>query len=100
MKTKINFKKLHQADLFINSSVMELSQEDDRAFSEFLRNKKREKDLVNVRQKRLKMKTSIQIPTKEPLSVNKKITYNSLEEAFEAKHQKANEFIKKVKLTF
>ena len=49
MKTKINFKKLHQADLFINSSVVELSQEDDRAFSEFLSNKKREKDLVNVR---------------------------------------------------
>ena len=49
MKTKINFKKLHQADLFINSSVVELSQEEDRAFSEFLKNKKKEKDLVNVR---------------------------------------------------
>ncbi len=44
-----NFKKLHQADLFINSSVVELSQEDDRAFSEFLKNKKKEKDLANVR---------------------------------------------------
>jgi hypothetical protein len=42
-----NLKKLHQADLFINSSVVELSHEDDRAFSEFLKNKK--KDLVNVR---------------------------------------------------
>ena len=49
MKTKINFKKLQQTDLFINSSVMELSQEEERVFSEFLRNKKREKDLVNVR---------------------------------------------------
>ena len=49
MKTKINFKKIHQADLFINSSVVELSQEEERAFSEFLRNKKREKDFVNVR---------------------------------------------------
>jgi hypothetical protein len=49
MKTKINFKKLHQADLFINSSVVELSQEDDHAFSEFLKNKKKVKDLVNVR---------------------------------------------------
>ena len=49
MKIKINFKKLHQADLFINSSVVELSQEDNLAFSEFLRNKEREKDLVNVR---------------------------------------------------
>ena len=49
MKTKINFKKLHQADLFINSYVVKLSQEEERAFSEFLRNKKREKDLVNVR---------------------------------------------------
>ena len=36
MKTKMNFKKLHQADLFINSSVVELSQEDDRAFLNFL----------------------------------------------------------------
>lgn len=44
-----NFKKLHQADLFINSSLVELSQEDDLAFSEFLRNKKKEKDLVNVK---------------------------------------------------
>ena len=48
MKIKIDFKKLHQTDLFINSSVMELSQEDDRAFSEFLRNKKRDKDLVKI----------------------------------------------------
>ena len=46
------------------------------------------------------MKISIQIPAKQPLSANKKITYNSLEEAFETKHQKANEFIQKVKLTF
>ncbi len=46
------------------------------------------------------MKTSTQVPTKQPVSVNKKVTYNTLEEAFEAKHQKANEFIKKVKLTF
>ena len=44
-----NFKKLHQADLFINSSVVELSQEDDRAFSEFLKSKKKEKDLVNMK---------------------------------------------------
>ena len=49
MKTKINFKKLHQADLFINSSVVELSQEDDRVFSEFLKNKKKDKDSVNVK---------------------------------------------------
>ena len=49
MKTKTNFKKLHQADLFINSSIVELSQEDDRAFSEFLRNKKKDKDSVNVK---------------------------------------------------
>jgi hypothetical protein len=49
MKTKINFKKLHQADLFINSSVVEHSQEDDHAFSEFLKNKKKDKDLVNVK---------------------------------------------------
>jgi hypothetical protein len=49
MKTKTNFKKLHQVDLFINSSVVELSQENDRAFSEFLKNKKKEKDLVNVK---------------------------------------------------
>jgi hypothetical protein len=49
MKTKINFKKLHQADLFINSSVVELSQNDDRAFSEFLKNKKKDKDPVNVK---------------------------------------------------
>lgn len=46
MKTKINFKKLHHADLLINSSVIELSQEDDRAFSEFLKSKKKLKDLV------------------------------------------------------
>ena len=49
MKIKINFKKLHQAELSINTSVVELSQEDDRAFSEFLRNKKKEKELMNVR---------------------------------------------------
>lgn len=49
MKIKINFRKLHQADLFINSSVVKISQEDDRAFSEFLRNKKKEKELMNVR---------------------------------------------------
>ena len=49
VETEDNFKKLHQADLFINSSVVELSHEDDRAFSEFLKNKKKEKDLVNVR---------------------------------------------------
>ena len=36
MKTKLNFKKLHQADLFINSSVVELSQEEERAFLSFL----------------------------------------------------------------
>jgi benzoyl-CoA reductase/2-hydroxyglutaryl-CoA dehydratase subunit BcrC/BadD/HgdB len=46
------------------------------------------------------MKTSIQIPVKQSVSNSKKVTYNSLEEAFETKHQKANEFIKKVKLTF
>ena len=51
MKTKINFKKLHQADLFINSSVVELSQEEERAFSEFLSNKKRENELMRVRWK-------------------------------------------------
>ena len=34
------------------------------------------------------------------VSVNKKIKYNSLEEAFEENHKKANEFIKKVKLSF
>lgn len=49
MKTKINLKKLHQTDLFINSSVVELSQDDDRAFSKFLKIKKKEKVLVNVR---------------------------------------------------
>ena len=49
IETAVNFKKLHQADLFINSSVVELSQQDDRAFSEFLKNKKKEKDLVNVK---------------------------------------------------
>jgi hypothetical protein len=49
VETGDNFKKLHQADLFINSSIVELSQEDDRAFSEFLRNKKKDKDLVNVK---------------------------------------------------
>jgi hypothetical protein len=49
MKTKINFKKLHNADLFINSSAAEISPEDDRAFSEFLKNKKKSKDLSNVR---------------------------------------------------
>ena len=49
MKTKTNFKKLQQADLFINSSIVELSQEDNRAFSEFLRNKKKERELVNVK---------------------------------------------------
>ncbi len=48
MKTKINFKKLHQADLSINSSVVELSREDDRAFSEFLKSKKKEKESVNM----------------------------------------------------
>ena len=46
------------------------------------------------------MKTSIQVPVKQSVSVDNKVTYNSLEQAFEAKHQKANEFIKKVKLTF
>jgi hypothetical protein len=49
MKIKINFKKLHIADLFINSSAVEISPEDDRAFSEFLKNKKKSKDLSNVR---------------------------------------------------
>ena len=46
------------------------------------------------------MKTSIQVPAKQSVLESKKVTYNSLEEAFEAKHQKANEFIKKVKLSF
>jgi hypothetical protein len=46
MKTKINFKKLHQADLSINSSVVKLTQEEERSFSEFLKNKK--KGLVNI----------------------------------------------------
>ncbi|MDZ7900339.1 MAG: hypothetical protein U5N85_20225 [Arcicella sp.] len=46
MKTKINFKKLHQSDLSINSSVVKLSQEEERTFSEFLKSKK--KGLVNV----------------------------------------------------
>ena len=41
MKTKINFKKLHQADLRVNSLVVELSQEDDNAFSEFLKIKRK-----------------------------------------------------------
>ena len=45
MKTKMNFKKLHQADLFINSSVVELSQEDDRAFLNFLAIKSEKRDL-------------------------------------------------------
>lgn len=49
MKTKINFKKLHSADLFINSSAVEILPEDDRAFSEFLKNKKKYKDLSIVK---------------------------------------------------
>jgi HTH-type transcriptional regulator / antitoxin HigA len=40
------------------------------------------------------------ISDNQSVSVNKKIKYKSLEEAFEAKHQKANEFIKKVDLSF
>lgn len=49
MKTKIDFKKLQNADLFINSSAIQTSQEDDRAFSEFLKNKKKSIHLNNIR---------------------------------------------------
>ncbi|WP_428666714.1 hypothetical protein [Runella sp.] len=40
MKNTPNFQKLHKADLMINSSVEPTNNNDDKAFSDFLKNKK------------------------------------------------------------
>jgi hypothetical protein len=49
MKTNIDFKRLAMADLDINSNIEPLSKETEQALSEFLKNRKKSKSVMNVK---------------------------------------------------